>query len=414
MPEIKLPKRTPKSGGSEHEVKMTLASVDGTLRKMGEKDLYLQTGPQRFLRFRLLAKTKFQNKEGEPIRDSLLHPGDQLSLQVNTDDEETALRVTLLRTATDAERSAAELPFDQSLARAPRAEDMGKPKTVAVQETVAAADSESTPEPAKTEGAAPAAESASTPAPSSPSASSPAPPVMNKYPVNASDEQIIRDARTEADNYSSGLPNFLVQQVTSRYFSSGLFAQWQPIDEVTADVAYVDGKEDYRNVKINGVPADRPIERTGAWSTGEWSTTLEDVLSPATNAAFKRRGEVAMVGRRAVVYDYKVEQPNSHWSLISPDGRKYNPAYEGAIWIDKETRRVLRIEQKTTFIPREFPFSKCESTLEYAFVQIEKGTYLLPVGSENKGCMSGSGTCTRNAIAFRNYRKFEVGSQVKW
>ena len=44
----------------------------------------VEIGPKKLLRFRLLAKTKFLNKEGEPIRDSLLHPGDQLSVNYGT------------------------------------------------------------------------------------------------------------------------------------------------------------------------------------------------------------------------------------------------------------------------------------------------------------------------------------------
>src|SRR5947207_11197356 len=46
VPEIKLPKKgekPSKSGGPEREVKMKLASVDGSLRKLGEKDLFLQS-----------------------------------------------------------------------------------------------------------------------------------------------------------------------------------------------------------------------------------------------------------------------------------------------------------------------------------------------------------------------------------
>jgi hypothetical protein len=176
----------------------------------------------------------------------------------------------------------------------------------------------------------------------------------------------------------------------------------------------VNGKEEYRDITINGRPTNVPIERTGSWSTGEFATTLEDVLSPATNAKFKRRGEDRIAGRPAVVFDYKVEQPNSHWTLVAPDDRRYSPAYEGALWVDKDTRRVLRIEQRTTAMPRDFPFNRAESTLEYAFVRIEQKTYLLPVASESLACMSGSGACTRNTIAFRNYRKFNVDSSVKF
>ena len=152
VPEVKLPKKQPKEKAGD-EVKMTMASADGTLRKMGEKDLFLQTGPQTILRFRLLAKTQFKNKAGEPIRDSLLHAGDQLSVQVKTDDDETALRVTLLRSGTESERKTAELPFDESSARPPKAEDLSKPRTVTARES-APADTEAAPEPDPAKGGA--------------------------------------------------------------------------------------------------------------------------------------------------------------------------------------------------------------------------------------------------------------------
>src|ERR1035438_5098549 len=55
VPEIKLPKRKPKEDKKEDTsgVKITLASVDGALRKLGEKDLLLETNPTRILKFRL-------------------------------------------------------------------------------------------------------------------------------------------------------------------------------------------------------------------------------------------------------------------------------------------------------------------------------------------------------------------------
>jgi hypothetical protein len=203
----------------------------------------------------------------------------------------------------------------------------------------------------------------------------------------------------------------VVQQVTSRFFATGFPTHWQEIDVVTADLAYVGGKEDYRNVQINGSPVNNP-ERTGTWSTGEFGTTLEDVMSMGTNAAFKRRAEEKMVGRTAVVYDYTVTQANSHWTMVSPDGREYKPAYEGTVWIDKESRRVLRIEQRTTSFPRDFTSSRAECKLQYAWVRIEQKSYLLPSGSENVGCMSGSGACTRNVLEFKNYRKFTTESNI--
>jgi hypothetical protein len=399
VPEVKLPKKKKDDkAGPGQEMKLTVASVDGTLRRLREKDLVLETSHKSLLRFRLLAKTRFQDKAGEPVRDSLLHPGDQLTVQVSPDDEETALRVILLRSGTSGEREAAEKRVDEAVVRAPRTEDLGKPHTVSTHEG-AASDS---PDPATAtiEDAKPATgESETLP--------------ESHGPRLETDEAIISDARTASDNFATTLPNYLVEQLTVRYFSQTFPARWQEIDQVTADLAYVDGKEDYRNFRIAGKPIDRP-EQSGSWSTGEFSTTLQDILSPVTNAAFHRRGEEKVKGRPAIVFNYTVAQSNSHWTMVSPDDRRYNPAYEGAIWVDKDTRRVLRIEQRTSSMPRDWPFKGAECILEYGFVKIDQKTYLLPATAENNACMSGSGTCTRNLIEFRNYRKFTTESNVRF
>ena len=401
MPQIHLPGKKPKPAD---EVKVSLQSVDGMLRKLGEKDLLLQTGKRAVLRFRVLAKTRFLNKGGEPIRDSLLHPGDQLTVQVSPDDTETALRITLVRSGSESERVAAGQTLDASVVRDPASGDFSKPKTVTTRDG------------APSDPAAEAAEDGDGSKVARPESNDEvaAPPVeapTSKDPARYTDAQILQDARTAAAAFSASLPNYLVQQVTSRYFATGFPTHWQEIDVVTADLAYVDGKEDYRNFRINGIPGSSP-ERSGSWSTGEFGTTLEDVMSLATNAAFKCRGEEKLAGRTAVVFDYTVAQPNSHWTMVSPDGRQYKPAYDGAVWIDRESRRVLRIEQRATGFPRDFPVNRAECKLQYAWVKIEQKTYLLPASSENVGCMTGSGACTRNALEFKDYRKFTTESNI--
>ncbi|HTS25105.1 MAG TPA: hypothetical protein VMH81_04485 [Bryobacteraceae bacterium] len=424
VPEVKLPKKDSKS--KNDDTRMTLSSVDGTFRRMGEKDLLLQAAHQRILRFRLLAKTRFLSKDGDPIRDSLLHPGDQLSVSVNPDDVETALRVTLLRAGTPAERGAAEDRVDEAAVHTPRTGDFGKPHTVSARDKssepeVTTSDAEpSKPEPSAAPAAradAPAESGAATARGSAPPAPAPADAPASSSGAsiaNMSDTQILAEARSASSAYTAGLPNFLAEQATTRYFSAGLPARWETIDVVTADVAYVNGKEDYRNLKINGIPTNRPPEHSGTWSTGEFSTTLEDVLSPITNARFRRRGDDRIAGRSALVYDYTVAQATSHWTMVAPDGRQYNPAYTGSVWIDKETRRVLRIEQTTSSLPGDFPINSAECVLVYGFAKIDQRSYLLPATSENIGCMRGSGTCSRNVIVFQNYRKFETESNVKF
>jgi hypothetical protein len=227
-------------------------------------------------------------------------------------------------------------------------------------------------------------------------------------------DEIISQAREAAEDFTAELPDFVVQQLTARYYSSTVPAKWRALDVVSAEVVSVNGKEEYRNISRNGKRTRQPIETTGSWSTGEFVTTLQDVLSPITAAEFVKRAENRIANRPAYVYDFRVQPTGSHWKIIAQDGSSETPAYKGTIWIDKESGRVLRIEQRTSAFSPNFQFDNAESTLDYDFVSIEGERYLLPVRSENLSCSRGSLSCTRNQINFRNYRKFEAQSEIKF
>jgi hypothetical protein len=406
VPEVKLPKRGDKTADSGEALKMSLLGVDGALRELGEKDLYLEIANKHLLRFRLLAKTEFRNKQGEPVRDSLLKPGDQLTVQANKVDPETALRVVVVRDGTQAERTAGDRPFDHTSAQTPVEADMHPAGTIAV------ADAGPPPAPP---GAPPAAGEPASEAPTAARPNldhNPDAPTLPKLPAGGTTDDIIADATAAADNFTREMPNFLVQQNTTRYFSNSAPARWTALDVVTADVRCVDGQEEYSNIQVNGRATQRPIEKTGAWSTGEFVTTLQDLLSAQTGASFVRHGEDTISGRAAYVYDFSVRQSGSHWVIVGPDRHQEAPPYTGRVWIDKEHHRVLRIEQRTTVFSSALPYDKVEATLEYGYVMIEGKNYLLPIIGENMACFRGRADCTRNQIDFRNYRKFSADSTV--
>ncbi len=397
MPPIKWPKRQPKEeskkddkkdSSTDKDFKVALRPIDGTARTLGEKDLLLQTAEARVLKFRVLNKTQFRNKEGEPIRDSLIHPGDQLSVMVNPDDPETALRVIYVRSGSQAERAAAEKPVDPKSISAPGAEDLGEP-----------AASAGTP-------------STSDDAPAAPSSRVPAAPAPARG--GDDDDPVIASARDNSAALTAQLPDFLVEQVTVREYSINNEASWTPVDTVTAEVSSVNGKEEYRNVRVNGMPTSRPVEQTGAWTTGEFVITLNAIFSPATAATFRKSGQQRVAGRSAIVYDLSVDAGHSNWILVGEDGRQFRAPYKGRIYIDSENRRVLRIEQEAVSIPSNFSQDKAETTIDYGSIRIDAGTFLLPLRSVNTGCKRGTVNCFRNTISFRDYRKFSTSSSIKF
>jgi hypothetical protein len=251
-----------------------------------------------------------------------------------------------------------------------------------------------------------------------------APPIPEADPVVAErprqnnalpgEDPIIAAARDAADSFTETLPNYIVKQVTTRYQTgqaAGQKTSWQALDVVTSDLVMENGRETYKNVLVNGKAPRQAIEKTGSWSNGEFASMLQLVLYRGSDAEFHGKRSSTIANRAAWRYDYSVEQPNSHWTLEA-SGQSYEPAYNGSIWIDKETSRVLRIEMAARRIPSDFPLDSAESTVDYDFVLLGDKKFLVPTHSEVLSCQRGTPDCSRNVIDFRNYRKFGTDTTI--
>ena len=226
-------------------------------------------------------------------------------------------------------------------------------------------------------------------------------------------DPIVAKAAEAAESFSETLPNYVCQQFTARFVSTTHNINWQAQDIVSTEVVYENGRESYRNLKINGKPVKKGAEEeTGAWSTGEFGTLLRDLFSPATAAEFHFRKDSLISGKSAGLYDFTVEHQTSHWR-VQVASQSVFPAYKGSVWIDKKNGRVLRIEMQARNVPSEFPLDTVETVAEYAYVRIGGvQEFLLPVHSETLSCQRGTNYCSRNAIDFRNYRKYSGEASI--
>ena len=185
-----------------------------------------------------------------------------------------------------------------------------------------------------------------------------------------------------------------------------------PLDQVSAEIVFEDGQESYRNVKINDRPTDTSLEEiSGSWSTGEFASTLLSLFSADTNARFRSGGASSISGFSAQVYDFEVPRENSRWTL-RVDSQTLVPAYEGSVWVDPSTARVLRIEMQARNIPSDFPMDTIESAVDYSYVMIGGTSFLLPVHAESLGCERGTSYCSHNIIDFRNYHEYKVDFKI--
>ncbi|HBY63563.1 MAG TPA: hypothetical protein DEH78_27375 [Solibacterales bacterium] len=241
------------------------------------------------------------------------------------------------------------------------------------------------------------------------------PPAGANEPADAAPaprvDPLIERARLEAARYSDRLPNFLCRQLSWRFQSEDGGANWSFNDMMTADVAYENGAEAYRAIQVGGKKVERFEDYKGAYSSGEFNTTLVDIFREQTAARFRAKGSEAVAGAFATVYDLEVDQPNAHWRIVQGSQVAY-PSYRGSVSIDRKTARVMRIVMKSETLPAAFPLRMVEQTIEYGMVRIGAEEFLLPVRAENRACWRNSSLCANNRMEFRNYRRFAAKSEI--
>ena len=212
--------------------------------------------------------------------------------------------------------------------------------------------------------------------------------------------------------FSNGLPNYLCQQLTTRYVEFSKDDGWQAQDVITAKMVYEDGKENYQDITVGGKRVNKGmLELGGATSTGEYAATLRALFWPGTKTEFDF-AKSSTVGETAVsVYNYTVDLPHSNWT-IKVGGQVLRPAYSGEVWVNKATGEVRKIEMAADNIPKNFPMRSIYSSVAYDPVRLGTATFLLPVVSVNQSCERKSATCSKNDVEWRNYQKFSGLSTI--
>ena len=447
VPGIPIPRRgktQPTKDASE-----PLPNFRGKLKQMDAKTITLELGDSRVLEFKRTDKTKFY-KGGEELKSPDFKPGDQVSIEGPEDAHGYMVAVNVyweksasasaqsgeekdgaVDTWKDAPGESAEHATEMTPPPAkPDPNDPGPPKLQRGKPADSAREHAPAPPPD-----APAAPPAVTPVAANPPPTgpegTPAPPppdtVAPRQPSIArgdedtspsflrSEDPLIRKAGNAALDFTETLPSYVCQEMMARFQSETHPASFDPIDVVRTEVVYENGKENYRNITVDGKAVKKSMEETGgSWSTGEFGTVLIDLFSPATAADFHFQRDSRTGGILAKMYEFDVARENSHWS-IHAGSQMYVPAYSGAVWIDPKTSRVLRIEMSAKGMPGEFPLDHVESATDYDYIRLgDAQQYLLPVHAETLSCQRGSNLCAKNVIDFRNYHKYTGESNIKF
>ena len=232
-------------------------------------------------------------------------------------------------------------------------------------------------------------------------------------PPDAADQKkILADATSYAFNHERNLPDFLCNQTTRRFEDYGGREEWRPIDIIVERLTYVEHREDYKVIEINGIPSNIAHDKLGgASSSGEYGSVMKGIFAPETEAQFTWQTWFTLRGHRMHVYAYRVAADKSDYHVMVPlESKDLVTAYHGLIFIDDRQHYVHRITLHADGIPPGFPIQDVSLMLDYDYTRIGNSDYLLPLTFELRSREGKVGI--KNDVDYDDYRKFSADSVV--
>lgn len=242
-------------------------------------------------------------------------------------------------------------------------------------------------------------------------------PTSAVLPNQKEAREIIEKTRQNTLTAVGEMPDFVVKQQIQRSAAYAGTNNFRNLDRLVVAVSYRStGEEDYKVLSVNGVIQEDPKSKNdysqtgGTSSTGEFVNVLATIFKRESETQFEIIDTDSLNQRRTVVFSYMIEKDKAKQQITSFGYYEQSTitGVKGKIWIDRDDFRVLRIESEATEIPETFPIRSAKRVINYDWVKITDGNYLLPMLSDVRLTLREGGKFfeTKNLIRFKDYQKF--------
>lgn len=232
--------------------------------------------------------------------------------------------------------------------------------------------------------------------------------------LGAPEQQRLWDeASSGALSYASRLPNFRCNRETRRLTSPlKNVERFSQTDSFVEEMTYESPKETFRTLEVNGLRSNaRRDAFTGVHSRGEFGGMLKSIFSPEAAAQYKWSGRAISGGVLCDVFDVDVPVARSNF-ILTFNLRQEVASFHGRVFVDEDTGLVRRILLQGAGLPKDFGLQSPTFSLEYGNVRIAGADHLLPLRSVLQ--VRQGRQVVRNETQFRDYRKFEASSDIKF
>ncbi len=249
----------------------------------------------------------------------------------------------------------------------------------------------------------------------------PLPPPPPKLPPPPSSEEqaaILDEVRENSLHYSDSLPNYLCLQYTRWYVNPyGKTDSWISNGHMTERLSYVDHHEDYKTVAVNDQVTTTDARNLGhSLSRGEFGSMLREIFERQSRTQFEWERWSGNGKQWWYVFSFRVPVETSQYTISygrSKDEQRITVGFSGSIFVDRDTKMVMRLKMHADNIPPGFPVNEAAEQLDYEYQKIGDQEFLLPRQAEMLGKAEGK-YLSKNTIDFRLYQKFSADAVIKF
>jgi len=237
-------------------------------------------------------------------------------------------------------------------------------------------------------------------------------------PDAAEQKAMVSRMRDAALSYSDQLQDFVCLRISARSTgSSPGGTKWKPLETQESELDYVDHREHYKLLKVNGETTDleKRVKQGYFVQTREFGTALQRIFTPKVKAEFAWDHAETQPGGNWCVFRYHVTEADSDWG-ITANGKNIHPGHHGFVWAVCDTGAVMRFRIETD--PAEVilrwvhvPIAE-QLEVRYGATRIGDKEFLLPQGAVDLALFYK--TWTKAEIQFQQYRKYDANSSLKF
>jgi hypothetical protein len=210
------------------------------------------------------------------------------------------------------------------------------------------------------------------------------------------------------------MPNFMCDMEVEKYEDVNQFYKsTHYMQRIHARARYLNGKDSYDDLSINGRPSDKIELVEGTWSFGEFGAKLLAAFSPKNHPNVSFSKETKVNGTPAYEFRFDVDQRrNRFWRWLWGKTSAL-PGYEGKIWVARRDGTILRLELNSNGgVPDDFPIQGVESKTDYSYVDFkDRSGFVLPSKVQIRTHMLDQ-RLYRTQILYSKCHRFKVDTQI--